>query len=232
MTSPARAHFLRRSAQQQVPDSAEAQHHARLSAYEQQLAQLHDHRRRLKDAKALARKIELKRQFLPEYAAWIQGVLAGDHGAQDEVFITCLVWTMDVGDWTAALHMAEYALRHGLVLPDHYKRDLATLVAEEVADAALKPGGLGVPLDSLIEAELLTKDHDLHDQVRAKLRKAIGFAFRERGEAASALEYLKQALSLFEQVGVKKDIERLERELKSPPAGGKPDPVTGDSPAT
>lgn len=36
-------------------------------------------------------------------------------------------------------------------------------------------------------------------------------------DARAALEHLQRALALFDQVGVKKDIERLERRLKTEP---------------
>lgn len=37
------------------------------------LMQLAEHRRRLKQIQSIERKIEVKRQLLPEYAAYIQG---------------------------------------------------------------------------------------------------------------------------------------------------------------
>ncbi|WP_269059049.1 phage terminase small subunit, partial [Ralstonia solanacearum] len=46
----------------------------------------------LKQVQSVERKAELKRKLLPEYAAWIRGVLDADTGAQDEVFMTVMVW--------------------------------------------------------------------------------------------------------------------------------------------
>lgn len=232
MISPARAHFMRVSAQHLANEQGAEQHHTGRTAYEQQLAQLVDHRRRLKDIQSIERKIELKRQLLPEYLPWIEGVLQGGKGNPDEVFVTGLTWALDVQDWPLAVRMADYALKHKLPLPDRFARTLGTLIAEETADAALAPDAT-VPVDTLIEVDLLTRGEDMPDQVRAKLRKAIGKAFRASGNPVEALEYLKQALSLDSKTGVKKDIEQLERELKKQQAGsdaGTTNTATGQEP--
>jgi len=64
------------------------------------------------------------------------------------------------------------------------------------------------------QAERLTGDADMHDQIRAKLAKAAGYALRAAGRYEDALAKLKRALELDERIGVKKDIEQLEREIK------------------
>jgi hypothetical protein len=50
--------------------------------------------------------------------------------------------------------------------------------------------------------------------VKAKLFKAYGYLLRDKGNDEQALSALNRALDLNERVGVKKDIERLERNLK------------------
>ena len=61
------------------------------------------------------------------------------------------------------------------------------------------------------------------DEVRAKLHKAIGYGLAA-SDPAKALDHLRRALQLFANVGVKKDIERLERELKNSATGGQSAP--------
>jgi hypothetical protein len=105
-------------------------------------------------------------------------------------------------------------------MPDQYKRDAATVVAEETAQYALreladnKSNVDAARLATNLEFTLFhTNDFDMPDEVRAKLRKAYGYALRER-DPAHALEQLQKALTLDPRCGVKKDIERLERALK------------------
>lgn len=198
------------------------------SAYELLQAQLYEHRRALKGIQSIERKIEAKREFLPAYWPWVDGVLAAGQGAQDLVLTSVFVWAIDVGEYGRALAIAAYILQHGLSLPDQYNRDPATTLIDEVADAALK-GKL--PADQataiLLNVHALTAPHDVPDQARAKLHKAIGYAFVGRTAASEvdykdlpldlaqdALPHLHRALELFAGVGVKKDIERLERRVK------------------
>lgn len=219
---------LQRKQAAQAAASAPAGTTTEGSAYELMLAQLYEHRQQLKAIQSIERKIEAKRQYLPLYAPWISGVLESGQGAQDLVFTTVWVWAMDVGDYASALHMASYILKHGLTLPDQYQRDPATTLIDEVADATLKGK---VPFVQAVvvlpEVAELTAAHDVADQVRAKLHKAMAYAIVGRttvsevdykdlplDKAQAALPHLHRALELFEGVGVKKDIERLERRVK------------------
>jgi hypothetical protein len=214
--SPARAHFERVSAEQR---QAESQPTARsdATAYELMLAKLAEDRRKLHELQSIERRIELKRVLLPDYAPWVEGVLASDQGVQDDVLMTVMVWRIDTGDLDGALAIAIHALRHDLAMPDQYKRTTACLIAEEFADYALRLTE-GIPAeitDLLIAASDVTASLDMPDEVRAKLLKAIGYGRDQRGEKDAALGALNQALKLHDKVGVKKDIERLERELKN-----------------
>lgn len=226
--SPAQRHQARVLAQLAA---AAAPHGGQVqgSAYELMLAQLIEHRRRLKDIQSVERKIEAKRIFLPEYDAWIDGALESGNGAQDLVLTTVMVWHIDAGHWERALQIARYVVRHGLELPDQYERGTATLLIDEFGAAALA-GKMppDVALQILPAVYELTAPFDAPDQARAKLHKAIGYAHMGKVGAAdvdlaalpayalsNALWHCQRALVLFDQVGTKKDIERLERRLRA-----------------
>lgn len=197
--------------------------------YELMQAQLFEHRRALKDIQSVERKIEAKRGFLPVYRAWVDAALENGNGAHDLVLMTVLVWHIDAGEFDRALQIADYAMAYALPLPDQYDRNLATVLIDEIGGAALAgrmepEQAIGV-LGRVCE---LTADHDAPDQARAKLHKALGYALMgRRGStevdvsqlpvpaAGQALKQCRRAFELFEQVGVKKDIERLERRLKA-----------------
>lgn len=202
------------------------------NAYELALASLSEHKRRLKQVQSIERKIEVKRQLLPEYAPWVDGVLQAGRGGQDAVLMTVMVWRIDTGDYAGALRIAEYALKHDLAMPDQYQRGVATLVVEEIADqalAALSAGG-AFSYHVLAIAGDLTGDSDMPDEVRAKLHKALGLALVKPMDgspdaaalASEAIEHLRRAVQLNERVGVKKDIERLERFIKHHPDSAAP----------
>ncbi|CAN7193531.1 phage terminase small subunit [Trinickia sp. LjRoot230] len=219
MASPARRHFQRVSASLAAASAAPGETLAG-SAYELMLAKLATDRRRLKSIMSIERKIEVKRvELLPEYVDYVAGALAGGRGAQDDVLTTVMIWRVDAGDYAGALDIARYAIAHRMTLPDQYDRPLATAVAEEFAEAALASFKHGetaaVGRSQLVEVSQLTESADMHDQVRAKLHKALGYAAERDGDGAGALEHLCRALELDSRAGVKQDIARLEKAVNA-----------------
>lgn len=186
--------------------------------------------RRLKAIASIERKIAAKREMLPQYAAWVDGLVASDRPLIEDVLPTIMVWRIDIGDYDGALKLVRHMLHHDLPMPARYKRSTAALVVEEIATAALKAQAAGGAFDLgvLVEVDLLTEGADMHDEIRAKLLKAVGteqsrVAETEgapedarNGFAREALESLRRAQALHDRVGVKDKIKRLEK-LLSPP---------------
>lgn len=236
MISPAKAHYLRKTAELEAAKAAASgEQLAGSTGYELMLAKVDADMRRLKDIQSVDRKIEVKRELLPDYDAYIDGAIAGDTGVQDDVLMTAMVWLIDIGNYDRALQIAEYALRHKLALPGQYKRTLGTLIAEEVSDAAQRKlaakESVSELLEPLLKADELTNAEDMPDESRARLYKALGLVYASiLGDASeireveaadylnaaeTALDYLRQALGKNDKCGVKKDIERIERYIKN-----------------
>ncbi len=228
-TTPAQRHRARVLA---ARGAAATEHGAVItdSGYDLLRLQLAEDRRRLKDIQSIERKIEAKHLLLPKYQDWIVSTLNEGKGAQDEVLMTTLVWHIDVGNFGIALQIAEYAIRHNLILPDTYSRNVATMLMDETAGTALS-GKFEDPIEALYclaTVGALTVEQDAQDQARAKLHKATAYEFLKLVNAANeegidpdmlepakmAMDHLQRAMQLFEGVGVKRDIERLERRLK------------------
>lgn len=215
MTSPAHKRFhgvLAAARGTDSPLSARSE-----NTYELMLMQLTEHRRILKTVQALARKLQAKSQFLPEYDTYIDGTIKGDSGVQDEVFVTVLLWHIDVGNIDRAIELAAYALKHDLVMPDRFERNLACTIAEEIAETAARVIETETPVaSSQLKAVLeLTAECDMYDEARAKLLRQMGQAFEAEGELTAALDAYQQALALNDKVGVKKFIEKVTRDLKN-----------------
>lgn len=223
MTSPALRNRARKLAAQQGAASPQFDH-VRANAYELQLMQLAEHRRTLKGIQSIERKIDAKRTMLPVYKPWIDGLLAADSGGQDDVLVTVTLWHLDTGDLAGALPMADYVIRHGLSTPDQYERTAPTLIAEEVAETAIKlqDAGNGPDLLLLISYLKLLHGSDIFDQVRAKLHKAVGRACYAEGFKEQAADHYRRALELHDKVGLKKDLEVLDREIKKQKAAELP----------
>lgn len=187
-----------------------------LKGYDLMLMQLGEDRRRLKGIQSTVKKAEIKVEVLPKYVPWVDGVLAADGAQQDDVLMYVMLWRVDAGDYAGALTIGRHAIRHGWSMPQGFNRNVQTLLAEEMADAAknalmaktdFDPGLLMQTLDVI-------GDLDMPDQSRARLHKSLGWVLRE-SQPVSALNHLQQAMQLDERCGVKKDIEQLERKIRN-----------------
>ncbi|WP_055129230.1 terminase endonuclease subunit [Pseudomonas mediterranea] len=224
MTNPCRRHFERVTAAVEAAATDPTQTMAGATAYEHQLNQLLQDRLRLKQVQSNQGKAELKRQLLPSYEPYVQGVLEGGQGAQDEVMTTVMVWRFDASDFNGGLDIATYVLKHRMVMPDRFARTLGCLVAEEVATAAFRTQKIGGSFDlaTLHRTAELTDAEDMPDQARAKLFLAMGRATLEDiteetpgqpGQLQASVDLLKKAIALHDACGGKKDLERAERLL-------------------
>lgn len=195
--------------------------------------------RRLKEIKSIDRKIEAKREMLPEYRAWIEGLLDADAGVGTglaaDVLPTVMVWLIDIGDFNPAIDLAAFVMRHKVDMPSRYQRDAATIIVEEIADAAAKKQNASeaFSLEILERVEDLTAADDIHDEVRAKLIKAIGIEQLRAAEDMPAdtakaalvrtLASLTEAQRLHDRIGVKDRIKRANKLLVATAAAEQPE---------
>lgn len=240
MTNPCRRHFQRVTAAKAAAAAGPEQSMAGATAYEQQLLQLNQDRLRLKQVQSEQGKAELKRLLIPAYAPYIEGVLSAGNGAQDDVLTTLMVWCIDAGEFADALTIGAYVLKHSLKMPDRFERTTGCLLAEEIANAALKVQKAegDFPLFVLEQALTITDPHDMPDQVRAKLLLATGKALLSKvdeqqldGELLERVKaQLTKAIDLHSNCGGKKDLERVVRLLKKHAESKPTDSGTGDPP--
>ncbi|SFQ06790.1 terminase endonuclease subunit [Pseudomonas sp. NFPP28] len=229
--SIAQAHQRRARAAMEAAKTAPQQSMAGATAYEHQLNQLLQDRLRLKAIQSNEGKAALKAQLLPEYIPYVEVVLAAGNGAQDDVMTTVMVWRVDVEDYSGALDIADYVLKHKLIMPDRFERTTGCLVAEEIATAALKAQKANGSFDlSILHRTVeLTDAEDMPDQARAKLYLATGRATLDGitaeepgqpGQIQAGIDLLKRAIELHDGCGGKKDLDGAERLLKKHAATG------------
>lgn len=240
--SPAKQHLSRVRA---AEESARRQGSAPVdnaSEYELHMMKLQDHRLRLKQIQSGEAKGKFKAEILDDYAPYLQGVLQADAGGDDEVVSTLMLWHIDAGDFVGALPLAAYALRHNLAMPDRFARTTGCLIAEEVADAALRAQVAGADFDAAVldATTALTAEQDMPDQVRAKLYLAAGRSVIRADDVednpppfdqlVKCVANLNRALELDTACGGKKDLERAARLLKkhAPPTVAAPESTAAD----
>ncbi|WP_154946263.1 phage terminase small subunit [Klebsiella grimontii] len=220
MLTPAQKHFQKVMAERHgktddLSDTAR-------TAHEQIMHRLRMDQSALKRVQSDQAKAAMKRQLLPHYEGWIEGTLDGDSGRQDEVIVTLMVWAIDAGDYALAARIGRYVVTHGLLMPDRFNRTAATVLVDEICDPILVQVKADDATDVtpylavLDEVAEFTAGSDMPDVVRAKLCKVRAFALRNgtTEEQTTALELLRQALTLDAGAGVKKEIDRLARVVK------------------
>ncbi|MBP6518330.1 phage terminase small subunit [Shewanella sp.] len=217
--TPAQQHWRKTMAERR----GDEQTTENMTAYDQILHRLRHDQTRLSYIQGTEFKIEYKKTILDQYEPWIDGVLSANTGQSDEVFTTVLVWQIDCENYDRALDMADYVLAYNLPLPERYNRTPATMVIDEICDKALTLFAASVDKEKLISINVLerlneiTKTYDVPNEVRAKLYKSLAYTLRLNdniNDKSQAVELMQSALLLHEKVGVKRDIELLQREIK------------------
>ncbi|MFA3038838.1 terminase [Acinetobacter pittii] len=223
----ARKHFQQHQAKSAAETAAEFGTMLNTNAYEQQLLQLNSDKNRLKNIQSKQNKIELKRQLLPNYKPYVEGILEVKPGVQDAVITEILVWAIDIGDYDFALDIAEYVLEHGLKLPDRFERSEACFITEDIADEFLKTLKTDVAVDITVlerleqlitDESLVQSKRDMPDEVKAKLYLALGktemrFVTGEElvdlVHATRARNFLDQACKLDDKCGGRTDLNKM-----------------------
>jgi hypothetical protein len=212
MLTPAKRHFQKVQAEQESKKASESGLRPDLNQYELMQAQLHEHTLQLKQIQSIETKAKKKAELLPVYGPYIEGVLKADSGIQDDVLMQIMIWCIDAGAYADALEIAQYAVKHGLTPPDKFQRDTVTIIAEDIAEAALKNA---FPLPLLEQTAELVMDKDMPDQVKGKLHKALGMhAELQKSEPQTALNHLQSADGLLNKSGVKTAIKKLQKRIE------------------
>lgn len=219
--SYARRHFEKTTAEIAAAEAGGADLGS-LSAYQRLLKNLHDDKVLLKSVSSIADKVHIKKQALPAYQEWIDGITAaGTVQADDRIAATVIVWMIDCGLLDEAMPLADVLIHSGLESADEYSRSMPEIIVEQMADQIESGSEISAEnLKTLIEWATAKKEDGLHeinlaDVIRAKLLKAAG----EKAEAAddneTALNLYHQAVGYNDKAGVKKRIEALEKQLAS-----------------
>lgn len=217
----ARNHFLKTTAALAAAEAGAADLGS-LSAYRRLLKNLYDDKVLLKTVSGITDKITIKKQALPAYREWVDGIVsAGTVREDDKVAATVMVWMIDCGLLDEAMPLAEVLAHSNIESADEYSRTMPEIIVEQMAEQIA--GGAEISPDNLqklIGWATAKKDDGLHavnlgDIIRAKLLKAAGETAEAADDAETALTLYRQALAYNDKAGVKKRIEALEKQLAS-----------------
>jgi len=200
------------------------------------ILQLIEHKAILKTFKATDAKISTKRDFLPLYIPYMQGIVEADTKVQDDLFVQVMIWIFDVQDYEALRVYLDYALKAGMSMPDGFKRSLLEFFAESLAEDIIKRNTLDAVAETdlfLIETTLSWIDtfdpegKEIGDEPRAKVFKAAGLVFMARPDYhEAAVNAFETALKLDDSIGVKGLLNKAKKRLAVPSSNVAP--VEGD----
>lgn len=218
MLSPARRHRLQALA---AKEAAKADEFGGVrpdaSVYQLQLTELKNDIHVLRSIQSQEKRAEAKKELIPKHMPYVLGIVqSGAKVEQDEVITTIMLWCFDCGLFNQGLSLAEYALEQNLKMPDSFSRNTATVVVEEIGNAArvAHKADKSFDLDVLFKADQLTKKEDMPDEVRAKLYVALGRECFKREDVYLSSAYFKAALEKHENCGCKQEFQKVEKILK------------------
>ncbi|ATP85861.1 phage terminase small subunit [Acinetobacter baumannii] len=217
MLSPARRHRLKTLA---AKEAAKADEFGGVrpdaSVYQLQLTELKNDIHVLRSIQSQEKRAEAKKELIPKHMPYVDGVIkSGAKVEQDEVITTIMLWCFDCGLFDQGLSLAEYALQNALKMPDSFSRSTATVIVEEIGNAArvAHKAGEDFSLETLEKAFELTAEHDMPDEVRAKLYVGLGRSSFNQKSYRAAVSYFETALKLHENCGCKQELQKAEKLL-------------------
>lgn len=217
MLSPARRHLLKAKA---AIEAAKADEFGGVrpdaSVYQLQLTELKNDIHVLRSIQSQEKRAEAKKELIPKHMPYVDGVIkSGAKVDQDEVITTIMLWCFDCGLFDQGLSLAEYALQNELKMPDSFSRSTATVIVEEIGNAArvAHKAGEDFNLGTLEKAFELTAEHDMPDEVRAKLYVGLGRSSLKKESYHAAILYFETALKLHENCGCKQELQKAEKLL-------------------
>lgn len=159
---------------------------------------------------------QLKRdELLPKYLDYVQRYRDSGLSFPNSVVMQVLVWLFDTAQFEAGLDLANFAMGQGQQLPERFKRDVPTFVADEVidwAEAEYKAKRSPEPyLSDLLP--LVDGEWKLFERIPARYHKQIGILALDQRDFTKAITHFERAEALYEGIGVGTRLEGARKAL-------------------
>lgn len=216
MTSPARKHREQHAAMTAAQDVDLTT----LTPYQKLLKQLHADKATLKNIKSHQDKEQAKADLLPQYAEWLQGILAsGAIAENDQITPTLIVWQLDCAWLDEVMPLAQIAITSQAQSPDEFQRTLPEIIVEQYAEKIGAGATISMEnLQTVIEWAGAKNGngqhvHNLPDVIRAKALRAAGEFLLETDEPDKprVLALFSKAVEYNPKIGLKKHIAYLQQ---------------------
>ena len=172
---------------------------------------------RLSAIKGLAGRQSLKRdELLPKYQEYVQRYCESGMNFPNRVLVQVMVWLFDTEQFEDGLELADFAMEQGQVMPERFKRDIQTFVADAVVEWAMVEYQANRSPEPYLSNLLPRVDGEwqLTEQIPAKYHKLIGIRAMEANDWETALQHFERATALYPKVGVDTRMENCRKALK------------------
>lgn len=185
-------------------------------------ASLDEDLKRLSDLKNLASKQTLKRtELLPKYQDFIQRYMGSGLVMQNPVLVQVMVWLFDTEQFEDGLELADFAIEQGQEMPERFKRNVQTFVADAVIEWAFREYNAQRSPEPYL-SDLLPRvdgEWDLPEQIPSKYHKLIGMRAMEAEQWETALKHLERSTELHAKAGNETRIAKCRKAIaKQTPA--------------
>lgn len=103
---------------------------------------------RIRTFPTLEQRAEEKRdRFLPKWLPFVRDYLEKGEIYQNDIFIYCIIYLFDVDDFDQALQLADKAIKQNQSMPEPFKTNLTTFVANQIYKWADKTAAAGQPVE-------------------------------------------------------------------------------------
>lgn len=172
---------------------------------------------RLSDLNAMADRQRLKRdELLPKYLDYVQRYRDSGLNHPNPVLMQVLVWLFDTEQFEPALELADFSMTQQQAMPERFKRDIPTFVADTVidwADVEYKAKRSPEPYLS----QLLPRvdgEWQLFERIPARYHKLLGIIAMDQEQWAEAIARFERATELYPEIGVKTRLEDATKALR------------------
>lgn len=178
-----------------------------------------------------ARQTLKRDELLPKYLDYVQRYRESGLNHPNPVLMQVLVWLFDTAQFEAGIELADFAIGQGQQLPERFKRDVQTFVADELIDWAEAEHKAGRSPEPYVSQLLPRVDGDwdgfkqggeskrpapwqLFERIPARYHKLLGVLAMDRKDWAPAVAHLNRATELYPEIGVKTRLEGAEKALR------------------
>lgn len=172
---------------------------------------------RLSDIGNHGERQRIKRdELLPKYLDYVQRYRDSGLNHPNPVVMQVLVWLFDTEQFEAGLELADFAMQQRQTMPERFKRDIPTFVADAMIDwaeaeydAKRSPEPYLSQLLPRVDGEWL-----LFERIPARYHKLLGILAMDQKQWAQAIAHFERATTLHPGIGVKTRHEDATKALR------------------